>query len=83
MRRTGNIPMKKLIALLAVLSFMSACSKSNTGNSKYCWTCEIEGYYNGKLVDIDSTICQMTETEIRQFESGHNQNGNIVLCNKQ
>ena len=75
--------MKKLLTLLAAIGLMSSCRKDNSADTKYCWMCNIEGYYNGKLVDIDSSICEKTETEIRQFESAYNQNGKIVVCNKQ
>lgn len=73
--------MKKLIILLAVIVAFSSCRRGR-GDRPSCWMCSIEGNYNGKLVDVDTSMCNMNQAAINEFMAPHNTQGQVVTCDR-
>jgi hypothetical protein len=73
--------MKRLAILLATTVVLSSCSRGgSTGDSVSCWMCYLEGKYQGKIIDIDTTICNMDQAGINQFMAPYNTNGTVAVC---
>jgi hypothetical protein len=71
--------MKKLFILLAIIIAFSSCRKRSR-DFVSCWQCSIEGNYNGKLVDVDTSMCNMNQAEVNAFMAPHNTSGQVITC---
>jgi hypothetical protein len=74
--------MKKLAILLATIVALSSCSKGGSGDSVSCWLCNLEGQYQGQVIDIDTTICNMNQAGINEFMAPYNTIGIVAVCNR-
>ncbi len=74
--------MKKILILLATAVAFSSCTKSGAGDSTGCWICNIEGDYHGKVIDVDTSICNMNQAQINEFMAPYNAGGQIAVCNR-
>jgi hypothetical protein len=74
---------KTLIFLTAIIAFSSCRKTGGTGETASCWTCYLEGTYNGQKIDIDTSMCSKTQDEINQFMAPYNVNGEVAKCVKQ
>ena len=75
--------MKILAILLATaVAACSSCSKGGSGDSVSCWMCYLEGKYQGQIIDIDTTVCNMNQAGINQFMAPYNTNGIVAVCER-
>jgi hypothetical protein len=73
--------MKKLFILLIVVIAFASCRRGG-GDRVSCWMCSIEGNYKGKLVDIDTSMCNMNQAAINEFMAPYNTTEKVITCNR-
>jgi hypothetical protein len=74
---------KKLFYLSSVIAIFTACNKGGTpADSASCWNCQIEGKYNGVVIDVDTSVCDKNQQGINDFMSPYNAGGEIATCER-